>query len=328
MRYILFVLCATSCLLAPALAEPPAPPAGPSVENVSPPTVPVTPAKPSVENMSPPSPPCAAQDDKLELLKTNIGWIKDIVTLVFAGTATVIAIFAYRRARATILQPIRLEAIKKQSELLARLLTFLRDSNHSFENSIDYVTIVQINVLCALRDYGFVFKGQESILKKLDEEIHGWIPCGESRILQDVEIIATFESENETPKQDSLGKQRYADLKNRTIEIDKIYETKTLSQFLINISEFSNDPFMPQSIQSTISELLASVNQNLTSVLKSEIEVFMLSFGEKYFKTGEAPKFDPVGVYNSFNHKRAHHRSSVEQLRKEIRKHLLIDEPW
>jgi hypothetical protein len=76
MRYILFVLCATSCLLAPALAEPPAPQAGPGVENVSPPAVPVTPAKPSVENVSPPSPPCAAQDEKLAGLEHKLLYVQ------------------------------------------------------------------------------------------------------------------------------------------------------------------------------------------------------------------------------------------------------------
>lgn len=48
-------------------------------------------------------------------IKVHIGWIKDLVTSALAIAATIIAILTYRRARATILQPIRTEVIKKQS---------------------------------------------------------------------------------------------------------------------------------------------------------------------------------------------------------------------
>ena len=50
----------------------------------------------------------------ISYIKDNIPWIKDIFTLILVATATIISIFTYRRARATILQPIRNEVIKKQ----------------------------------------------------------------------------------------------------------------------------------------------------------------------------------------------------------------------
>jgi len=264
----------------------------------------------------------------LAFIKDNINWIKDIAMLIFAGTATIIGVLTYRKARATLLQPIRSEAIKKQSELLTRFLQFLKENNQSFENGIDYVKVVQINVLCALRDYGFIFKEQEDLFKQLNKEIVGWVPCGSSNVLRDIEIIGTFKSDAKESKTDNLGKEKYENLKNRKIDIDKIYQTNTLVDFMKKLSNFSNDPFMPKSIQKTLGELINAVNYNLTGVLKSEIEKFMLEFGEEYFKNGTAPKFDPVGVYNEFNHTRIHHSASVLKLRNEIRKYLLIDEPW
>lgn len=264
----------------------------------------------------------------LEFIKGNINWIKDIVTLIFAGTATIICVLTYRRARATILQPIRSEVIKKQSELLTRFLQFLKENNYSFENGIDYVKMVQINALCTLRDYGFIFKDQEDLLSKLNKEIAGWIPCGNSNVLNDVEIIGVFKSDTEECKSNNLGKEKYENLKCRKIDIDKIYQSNTLVDFIKKLSDFSNDPFMPRSIQKTLSELSNAINYNLTKVLKSEIEKFMLAFSEEYFKKGSAPKFDPVGVYNEFNHERIHHRTTVVKLRNEIRKYLLIDDPW
>ncbi|MCW3789833.1 hypothetical protein [Plebeiibacterium sediminum] len=67
----------------------------------------------------------------IDYIKENINWLKDLFTLIFAGTGTVVAILTYRRARATILQPIRTEVIKKQSEILTKLLQVIRENNLS-----------------------------------------------------------------------------------------------------------------------------------------------------------------------------------------------------
>ena len=264
----------------------------------------------------------------IDFIKENINWIKDFVTIIFAGTATIIGILTYRRARATILQPIRTEAIKKQSDLLSRLLQFLKENNQSFETGIDYENVVQINVLKTLRDYGFVFKGQEQIFEILDKEVVGWIPCGKSKILHDVEIIRTFHSNDKVDSHRDFGKEKFENLKNGAIDIDKIFQTRTLTEFMSQLSEISHDPFMPLSIKSTLDELSATVHLNLTKILKLELEKFMLEFSKEYFEKGVAPRFDPIGVYNNFNHQRIHHRKSMEKLKNEIRKYLMIDEPW
>jgi len=59
----------------------------------------------------------------IDFIKENISWLKDLFTLLFVGTGTVVAILTYRRARATILQPIRTEVIKKQSEILSSVMS-------------------------------------------------------------------------------------------------------------------------------------------------------------------------------------------------------------
>lgn len=43
-----------------------------------------------------------SMDSVIEYLRLNLNWIKDLATLVFTGTATVLAILTYRRARATV----------------------------------------------------------------------------------------------------------------------------------------------------------------------------------------------------------------------------------
>lgn len=264
----------------------------------------------------------------IEYIKENISWLKDLFTLLFVGTGTVVAILTYRRARATILQPIRTEVIKKQSEILSKLLQILKENNHSFEVGLDYVNLVQINVLITLRDYGFIFKEQKEILEKIETQLGGWTPCGKSNILKDIEIIGAFKEESPKEKANEYGIEKFNNLKNGEIDIDKIYLTRKHSEFGELISEFRDDPFMPTSIQNTLTELSNDINNNLVIILKGELESFMLNFSKEYFEKGKAPHFDPVGTYNDFNHSRAHHRQTLNKLKFEIRKYLRIDEGW
>ena len=126
----------------------------------------------------------------ISYIQDNIYWIKDIFTLILVATATVISILAYRRARATILQPIRNEVIKKQSLILSEVLAFLPKT--TFDKSLDYVGVASVNAYLALRDYGFVFKDQKEILDKVDKTICGWLFCGEGNVIKDVEVIGMF----------------------------------------------------------------------------------------------------------------------------------------
>jgi len=264
----------------------------------------------------------------IEYLKENINWLKDLFTLIFVGTGTVVAILTYRRARATILQPIRTEVIKKQSEILSRLLQILKENNTSFEHGLDYVNLVQLNVLLLLKEYGFIFKDEEKVFGKLPANLAGWLFCGENKIRKDIEIVAPFKEDGEVKNIVDYGQEKYNDLKNGIIDIDKIYTTKLHSEFIKLLTEFSEDPFMPTTIQETLTELLKNISTNLTIILKRELENFLLAFSTTYFETKQAPKSDPVGVYNTFNHSRIHHKGSLNKLKIEIRKYLRIDEGW
>lgn len=65
----------------------------------------------------------------LEIIKTNIGWIRDMSWIIFTCVATVTTILTYIRAKETILQPVRAEVIKRQTEIMAKILEFIDSQN-------------------------------------------------------------------------------------------------------------------------------------------------------------------------------------------------------
>jgi len=267
----------------------------------------------------------------IEFIKENIGWIKDLVMLFFAGTGTIVTILAYRRARATILQPIRNEVIKKQSELLSEVLNLCQPSS-KIDSGLDYVKLVQANVIFHLRDYGFVFRDQTELFEVLSKDIVGWLPCGETQVLEDVEVISSFSPEKPDVKSQNdmveTGKKKYEDAKKGIVKIDKIYLTTSHKKYMEKLHLLLINPFMPTAIQAVLSQLTADVNKNLKNALKNVLRSFVHEFCEKSSEGKAYPHFDPAGVYNEFNHQRIHHRETINRLVKETRSYLRIDESW
>lgn len=266
----------------------------------------------------------------ISYIQDNIYWIKDIFTLILVATATVISILAYRRARATILQPIRNEVIKKQSLILSEVLAFLPKT--TFDKSLDYVGVASVNAYLALRDYGFVFKDQKEILDKVDKTICGWLFCGEGNVIKDVEVIGMFaenkEKEELIKETHELGKERFENAKRGIITIDKIYLTQEHEKYFKQLSEYAENPFLPRKIQEILNKLTLDVQTNLRLHLRNTLAKFVKEFCHSYFGKESYPKISPLGVYNKFNHNRIHHGVELNNLKTEVRNYLKIDDKW
>jgi hypothetical protein len=265
----------------------------------------------------------------LKFIQDNISWIKDVFTIVFVGTATVIGLLTYRRAKATLLQPIRNEVVKKQSEMLTEMLSSISEKQ-SLGDGFDYIAIASANAILALRDYGFIFKNAKEVRNEVEPQIVGWMPVGESKILKDVEVVRPFPKErSETqPKSDAYGKERFDKAKGGVIEIDKIYLTKRYSEFQSRLALYSGSPFLPEHIQQVLDKIILDADKNLSVHLKFVLEEALKRLCKVYFERGDAPIISPTGLYNEFNHVRVHHRVDFELLKSAIRKYLRIDEAW
>ncbi|ATG79518.1 hypothetical protein [Pseudoalteromonas sp. 1_2015MBL_MicDiv] len=262
----------------------------------------------------------------IELISENIGWIKDGFTILFTLTGTILAILTYRRARHTVLQPIRNEVIKKQSELLSDLLSMCQPGS-KFESSVDYVNLVRVNLYLQLKEFGYLFNDHKKKIEMISNAVSGWTPVGESMILRDVEVVGAFKKDKKE-SDSSYGKYKYDEAQIGNIIIDKVFLTKEHSIFIHKIDILANDPFMPKSIQLSLQDLLKDINKNLRDILPEILIEFIHEFIDKA-KTGEGyPNFESAGIYNNFNHVRVHHKEKIHQVMMEIRNYLKIDDTW
>jgi len=53
----------------------------------------------------------------LQFIKNNIAWVQSFLSIIFTFVATVVSILTYKRAKATVLQPIRNDVIKKSRDI-------------------------------------------------------------------------------------------------------------------------------------------------------------------------------------------------------------------
>lgn len=81
---------------------------------------------------------------------------KRCFSIIFTGSATIVAILTYIRAKEKFLQPIRTEVIKKQTEILTEILEVFSKHEFSLDRALDYVNVAQINALNILFEYGFI----------------------------------------------------------------------------------------------------------------------------------------------------------------------------
>jgi hypothetical protein len=264
-------------------------------------------------------------------LRDNMTWLKDFATLIFAGVATILAILTYRRARATILQPIRSEVIKRQSELLSDLLKFLKASGGTIDERLDYIQMVTVNAYVALKEFGFLLKEQEHLDEQIKSVISSWRFYAVAERIQDVAIVGVFKDDTtDKPEADDLsrGKRKFQDAQKGIVTIDKIGITNVHDQYYHHLLDFAENPFLPAVIQSILKQLVQDIDSNRDIALRKTIEEFVKNYFRRHLETGSYPTIAPAGVYNEFNHSRIHHAEQFEKLKDVIRKYLMIDAAW
>lgn len=256
----------------------------------------------------------------MDWIRENLNWIKDIFTIIFSGSATIIAILTYARAKETFLQPIRTEVIKQQSIILTNLLEFLHKNDTTIDFNLDYEGIVKLNTFIWLKRYGFILD-KEYDFKELDKNYKS-LMIAENGSLKNLEIITTFNEERTNLKEEDISRKLYENAKNGKIDIDQIFLTEKYSGYIKELERFVENPLLPSKIKTHLTTIILNIQHNLRVSLIKIIRDFI---GEVLKKQEKPLKFSIIGIWNDFNHLRIHHKQKHEHLKQEIRDYLKID---
>jgi hypothetical protein len=276
--------------------------------------------------------------DIIDYLQENSGWIRDMFTIFFTATGTLLAILTYRRARATILQPKRTEVIKKQTELLTSFLTLVSKHHNSIDTGLDYSSIFNYNVDLVLRDYGLIEIEKDSERYfELNNDIAGWIQFLENDFKEYVFIKGSLlDYDRLIFEKDDRDRQKFYASKalKGHIVVHRIFFTKKHEEFYKALRDFWNNPFLPTEIQKVSEEIGVDIFINLHQDLRTILKLLV----EKYFdailnedspnKLILLPEYRHQELYRVYEKERKQHRVSYDILKAKIRKHLEIDSKW
>lgn len=274
----------------------------------------------------------------IEFLKQNSTWLKDIFTIFFTATGSLIAILSYRRAKSTIFQPKRTEVTKKQTEILSEFLSLYTNDGNTIDKAVDYINLFRYNIDITLRDYNL--SDLEKITEKYveyEQNIGGWIQFLEADIYDFVNIegsikdydLLIFEKNNRE-------RQKYYEVNAKLgeVTIHRIFYTKKYFEFIKKLKDLSNNPFLPKDIQDVANQIgqniTINLNYNLRDILKRLIIELYNAHEDKNSDNYEilSDKFRYETLWRIFETERKQHNEDYELLKKKIRKHLMIDEKW
>lgn len=273
--------------------------------------------------------------DIIEFLKSNSDWMKDISTVLFTATGTIVAILSYKRAKSTIFQPKRTEVTKIQTEILVGFLSEFTVYGNSLDKAIDYPKLLQYNIDLVLRDYDLVtdidVKSNRYLM--MDKNISGWY--SNAGDIYNVNFIdGSLSDYDKVNFHDYVIKNNIENIKKGDVNIERIFVTKKHLHFVHRLRDLSNNPFLPKEIKEVANQIGKNLTINIHQKLKEIIEDQIL---EIYKSREDTSNFNYENITMKlkysviiflFNIQRIKHEQDYELLVKKIREYLMIDKKW
>lgn len=267
-----------------------------------------------------------------EWIVANIDTLKDALSIFFTFIATLVAVLTYRRARFTLLQSLRTEVVKRQTDLLVELLDFLYDDGVSFSIKIDYMRLVECNIYAKMREYGFDLNN--AYVEFLEKNFVGMLVFHDNQNLTYVEVPEVFgatKEKTEYRKEEIIrATQKYENTKSGIVNIDNIAFTKQYFAFSQQMKRFIDNPFMPSEIQKQLKQMMSDIQYNLSTVLRKSMENFVLQLCEISISDAKDNPIEvnPQAIYNDFNNNRKRHKEQISKIQEKAREYLMIDKKW
>lgn len=261
---------------------------------------------------------------------TNLTDIKDILWIVFTFIATFVAILTYRRARFTLLQPLRSEVIKRQTDLLVSLSDFF-DSDILFSIKLDYSNIIKFNIIKIMANNGFEFR-DKTILNDIDKQFAGALLDSEL-FVQSTKILKQSNNNSDSVLESEMDEAPHKyEIKETDINKDKINQVFYTIQYfscLRELKQFIDNPFMPKKIKKLLEELEHDIGHNLSVIMKVLNEFYTKYKSENYSLNDDVSISDICSaIDNRFVSVRKNHNTNIRKVKDLISDYLMVDKKW
>ena len=263
----------------------------------------------------------------------NLASLKDAFWIVFTMVTTIVAVLTYRRAKATLLQPLRSEVIKRQTDNLVHLLDFLDSKESNINLLIDYAGIIHCNIYMFSEACGFFTEvkdmKEDDFQQNMKNHIAGMMLIKKEGPIKSIVVPGPFDflpKQTEEEKKQEQNERRIL-YKNGVFDNEYLLLTKEFNDFMRELSGFIHNPFTPTKIIKVLKELQKDIYYNINNPLQEEVKCFMQQMCGKmsHLKENLPIQFKPMGVVNNFSRRAKSHNESVKQLRKYIREYLMVD---
>ena len=244
-------------------------------------------------------------EEIIQYFKENSNWIKDLFTLIFTGTATIIAVLTYRRAKATVLQPKRTEVIKIQAQVLTNFLKSISENGNSINSSLDYLGVLNCNIYFNIIKSGFRTEEEPEMYNSMKANIAGCYVRlrNKSNVIQLKGNLDELLSFAKTKEITSL-----------------VVLTKQALDTINHIIELKSKPFIPDEINEIVDEIMNELTYNYFKL--------MPNYYHPLKQITENRNHDFLSNFEEFDRKRKSHDESIEKLKQKIRQHLGINDKW
>lgn len=224
-----------------------------------------------------------------------ITWTRDISIVIFAIIATIIGLSTFKLARGTIFSPIKREAAKKQVDILADLLTFLKNRGNAADRLYDYADLVSLNIELILNEIGLKKLSVEAE-KNVDSRFMGWLPFyGHSK--DDITFLTgSFErfSNSIEPIDRIVIQKNILDLieKRKGSGLPILFFTKHYYESALGIEQFMENSFIPPLIYAHLFKLKAYGK----GILMDNVERAVIEYITRYSDLVKSNTLSPENI--------------------------------
>lgn len=230
------------------------------------------------------------------------------------------------------LQPLRSEVVKRQTELLVELLDYISNQNQNIYFSIDYMGIICCNTYKLLDLCDFVFT-DEKIGKTIEEKVGGCMllktegmPCSFCAPTDPLGTHDTDVSKRESEYKKQLIDKIHFDKSISNLEV--LYLTKTHIETIAKLESYRDNPFMPKQIQNLLCQLLNDITANIKGPLLKELENLIVRVDAMPSDKESPLHITYQALYNSFLRYAKSHTTTIKDISESIRQYLYVDAKW